>query len=158
MCIFFFSSRRRHTRCALVTGVQTCALPISMADVHADPDRLDAPLRRRPYGTWESQSWDDAMAEVGSRLAAVIEAHGPSAVAVYTGNPLAFNALGQATAGSLARGLGVRRSFSSGTQYCANKFTASEAVYGSYTIHPIPDLAGTDLCLVVGDNPRLSQS
>src|SRR3546814_6421736 len=28
ICIFF-SSRRRHTRCALVTGVQTCALPIS---------------------------------------------------------------------------------------------------------------------------------
>src|SRR3546814_3094938 len=28
---FFFSSRRRHTRCALVTGVQTCALPISKA-------------------------------------------------------------------------------------------------------------------------------
>src|SRR3546814_4934620 len=27
-CFFFFSSRRRHTRCALVTGVQTCALPI----------------------------------------------------------------------------------------------------------------------------------
>src|SRR3546814_4535967 len=31
MCLFFFSSRRRHTRCALVTGVQTCALPISGA-------------------------------------------------------------------------------------------------------------------------------
>src|SRR3546814_2144581 len=30
MCfLFFLSSRRRHTRCALVTGVQTCALPIS---------------------------------------------------------------------------------------------------------------------------------
>src|SRR3546814_5284905 len=28
MCSFCFSSRRRHTRCALVTGVQTCALPI----------------------------------------------------------------------------------------------------------------------------------
>src|SRR3546814_2590756 len=28
--LFFFSSRRRHTRCALVTGVQTCALPISL--------------------------------------------------------------------------------------------------------------------------------
>src|SRR3546814_12974358 len=28
LSIFFFSSRRRHTRCALVTGVQTCALPI----------------------------------------------------------------------------------------------------------------------------------
>src|SRR3546814_7282679 len=29
----FFSSRRRHTRCALVTGVQTCALPISVISV-----------------------------------------------------------------------------------------------------------------------------
>src|SRR3546814_6905037 len=29
--MFFFSSRRRHTRCALVTGVQTCALPILLA-------------------------------------------------------------------------------------------------------------------------------
>src|SRR3546814_1467488 len=28
LSFFFFSSRRRHTRCALVTGVQTCALPI----------------------------------------------------------------------------------------------------------------------------------
>src|SRR3546814_6025980 len=28
-CVCVFSSRRRHTRCALVTGVQTCALPIS---------------------------------------------------------------------------------------------------------------------------------
>src|SRR3546814_8832044 len=28
MVVFFFSSRRRHTSCALVTGVQTCALPI----------------------------------------------------------------------------------------------------------------------------------
>src|SRR3546814_11622020 len=34
-CIFFFSSRRRHTRCALVTGVQTCALLIS--DGRRDP-------------------------------------------------------------------------------------------------------------------------
>src|SRR3546814_5347024 len=33
-CIFF-SSRRRHTRCALVTGVQTCALPILLEDVNA---------------------------------------------------------------------------------------------------------------------------
>src|SRR3546814_5935658 len=31
MLYFCFSSRRRHTRCALVTGVQTCALPISNA-------------------------------------------------------------------------------------------------------------------------------
>src|SRR3546814_12247469 len=33
--VFFFSSIRRHTRCALVTGVQTCALPISTIAVDA---------------------------------------------------------------------------------------------------------------------------
>src|SRR3546814_3604541 len=45
---FFFSSRRRHTRCALVTGVQTCALPIfgqltagfSLGDAYRRTDRL----------------------------------------------------------------------------------------------------------------------
>src|SRR3546814_5141660 len=36
--LFFFSSRRRHTRCALVTGVQTCALPISIS-----PNPLPSP-------------------------------------------------------------------------------------------------------------------
>src|SRR3546814_9454717 len=35
LCLFFFSSRRRHTRCALVTGVQTCALPILEVDAAA---------------------------------------------------------------------------------------------------------------------------
>src|SRR3546814_9678950 len=33
---FFVSSRRRHTRCALVTGVQTCALPILQALLNPD--------------------------------------------------------------------------------------------------------------------------
>ena len=34
MSLFFFSSRRRHTRSFHVTGVQTCALPISMSSFH----------------------------------------------------------------------------------------------------------------------------
>src|SRR6184192_1119999 len=37
---FFFSRRRRHTRCRLVTGVQTCALPIFIA-FGAHPDDCD---------------------------------------------------------------------------------------------------------------------
>src|SRR3546814_8046689 len=42
--IFFCSSRRRHTRCALVTGVQTCALPIFK--VYEAGFKLDAFGRR----------------------------------------------------------------------------------------------------------------
>src|SRR3546814_668979 len=40
---FFFSSRRRHTRCALVTGVQTCALPIFLKRDADDLGRVDDP-------------------------------------------------------------------------------------------------------------------
>src|SRR3546814_7324195 len=44
MCLlFFFSSRRRHTRCALVTGVQTCALPISPKPL--TKDQIPAPVK-----------------------------------------------------------------------------------------------------------------
>src|SRR3546814_8335528 len=43
--IFFFSSRRRHTRCALGTGVQTCALPISIE--HKQRKDLALPIEPR---------------------------------------------------------------------------------------------------------------
>src|SRR3546814_4179123 len=44
--MFYFSSKRRHTRCALVTGVQTCALPICLAGNLAgfERQRFAAPL------------------------------------------------------------------------------------------------------------------
>src|SRR3546814_15911186 len=52
--LIFFSSRRRHTRCALVTGVQTCALPLPDApqDVEdliftPDPEEFTRPVVRR---------------------------------------------------------------------------------------------------------------
>src|SRR3546814_7166511 len=58
--VFFFSSRRRHTICALVTGVQTCALPISLNDrLAADAaDRRAHELRRRRWDRW----WNGALA------------------------------------------------------------------------------------------------
>src|SRR3546814_2023424 len=43
--VFFFSSRRRHTRCALVTGVQTCALPILRPDYSIRPSPEDDAVR-----------------------------------------------------------------------------------------------------------------
>src|SRR3546814_16810281 len=50
LCVlaFFFSSRRRHTRCALVTGVQTCALPISYLHVFPYSARKGTPAARMP--------------------------------------------------------------------------------------------------------------
>src|SRR3546814_3599532 len=57
--VFFFSSRRRHTRCALVTGVQTCALPISC---YLPSNGRSALTRRRGQQTMKRAS-----ASVGAR-------------------------------------------------------------------------------------------
>src|SRR3546814_6984802 len=64
----FFSSRRRHTRCALVTGVQTCALPIFVrrsyrggcelsSNTNADFPRLRVPRYTAFGGTRHERSW-----------------------------------------------------------------------------------------------------
>ena len=141
-----------------VTKGFSCHKGLAAIDVHHDPDRLDRPRLRAADGTWSDATWDHAMAHVAGRLRAIIAQHGAGAIGAYVGNPTAFNALGQLHIGALLRGLAIRRTFSSGTQDCANKFVASEAVFGSATVHPIPDLDHTDLCLIIGENPRASQA
>src|SRR3546814_6102168 len=54
---FFFSSRRRHTRCALVTGVQTCALPISSGNfANAWIRAVEYHARRLPNARLEART------------------------------------------------------------------------------------------------------
>src|SRR3546814_8162602 len=50
---FFFSSRRRHTRFALVTGVQTCALPIYQIIACVGDDPIERLVVVSPY--WDSK-------------------------------------------------------------------------------------------------------
>src|SRR3546814_1317870 len=63
MCFCFFcSSRRRHTRCALVTGVQTCALPISTGgEVGYGLPRTEAQLNARRQFMEARKEWPISM-------------------------------------------------------------------------------------------------
>src|SRR3546814_14523378 len=58
MILFFFSSRRRHTRCALVTGVQTCALPIY-------PSTYLFPAFHTPKKTMSENTLNQALRRIG---------------------------------------------------------------------------------------------
>src|SRR3546814_6974338 len=89
-----FSSRRRHTRCALVTGVQTCALPILFADLDRKAARRF--LRRQYLGAlvnFELRMVEEdveAIEEGAANLVAVLgapahPAHQP--VHAFRGNP-----------------------------------------------------------------------
>src|SRR3546814_3373294 len=65
--VFFFSSRRRHTRCALVTGVQTCALPISerLLQEGALPQDVDEAIRAFGFPMGPLQTNDMSGLDVG---------------------------------------------------------------------------------------------
>src|SRR3546814_8176137 len=79
MYCFFFSSRRRHTRCALVTGVQTCALPISPCPQHIKRQMIEwwGPVIHEFYGSTEvravaactAHEWLERPGTVGRSLA-----------------------------------------------------------------------------------------
>src|SRR3546814_19780464 len=58
---FFFSSRRRHTRCALVTGVQTCALPIFQS-AHESKSGVEAVVAIVPNNFFNAMSQNDVLA------------------------------------------------------------------------------------------------
>ena len=139
-----------------VTKGFACHKGLATLEIHRDSDRLNYPQRRTAPGKTERISWDDASSEIARRIADIQDRYGPAAMASYTGNPLAFNSLAGPAIGSFILNNGIRRNFSSGTQDCTNKFAASEAVFGSSTIHPIPDIDNTDFLLIFGANPRVS--
>jgi anaerobic selenocysteine-containing dehydrogenase len=137
-----------------------CHKGVGFDAIHNDPDRLDVPLRRRNAkgapGEFVAQDWAQTIPEIAAALKAVQQKYGNDAVAGYIGNPTAFNALGTQALTSFFLQLGCRRVFTSGTQDCSNKFAGSEAVFGTSTLHPLPDLERTRYALIFGENPKVS--
>jgi len=140
-----------------VTRGFACNKGLLALEVHRDPARLSAPQRRSADGTWVEQSWDDALDDIAARLRAVIEEHGPGAVAMYLGNPTAFNATAGPAAGLFMLQLGSDRLFTAAAQDCANKYAVAELLWGSAQVHLVPDLERTDHVLLLGTNPRISK-
>ena len=135
-----------------------CAKGTRFVDVATHPDRLLYPLRRNPDGQYERTAWPDAMRLISERLRPILDRYGPHAIGIYFGNPLAFHTMGAITMLGFMRALGTRNVFTAGSQDCNNKFAGAQILHGSPLIHPLPDLAHTDLALMLGTNPAVSQS
>ncbi len=133
-----------------------CHKGLAFMEIHKDPDRLNQPQIRDEQAELQTVSWPEAITKISHKIRQLKLTHGPSSLASYIGNPLAQNSTAGPAISSFLINNGIRKNFSSGTQDCANKFAASEAVYGSSTIHPIPDLAHTEFLLILGSNPRIS--
>lgn len=133
-----------------------CPKGIAMTDVQNDPDRVLHPLRRTPAGGFEQVTWDDALDDISRRLRRALEEHGPGSVGWYFGNPTAFSYSHAAWLQGFVQALGITHLYSAGSQDVNNRFVASKLLYGRMTTVPIPDLARTDLLLVIGANPLVS--
>jgi anaerobic selenocysteine-containing dehydrogenase len=136
-----------------------CPKGIAFEQVHNDPDRVLHPLKRRAGGgpgDFERVSWDDALADVVTRLRAIHDAHGPEAIGWYWGNPGAFSASHTLWLAAFMTLLGSPHLFTAGSQDVNSRFVASHLLYGSPLAVPIPDLARTDLLVVLGANPLVS--
>ncbi len=138
-----------------VTKGFACHKGLATLEIHNDPDRLDYP-QKKVGDDFQRISWDEAASDIAKALKSIRAKYGSEAIASYTGNPLAFNALAGPAIGSFLVKNEIRTNFSSGTQDCANKFAGSEAMFGTSTIHPIPDIERTDFLLAFGTNPRIS--
>src|SRR3546814_8571222 len=99
MWLFFFSSRRRHTRCALVTGVQTCALPI--CETHRQDARAVADAAAQGYEN--AGGWADA--DLSSTVA--VAARGQAEVTVVDADGQVLAAPATEAAQMLARMHGI---------------------------------------------------
>ncbi len=132
-----------------------CRRGVAFGELHNDPDRLRQPLRKAAKG-FEEVPWDTALDEVAQKLGRIRDAHGPQSVAVYNGNPMAFCTYGTISVPMFVAALGTRQFFTAGSQDCNNKFAASERVFGSPMMQPIPDLDNVHYLLIIGANPAVS--
>lgn len=132
-----------------------CQKGIAFSEVVNDPDRVTTPLRRTRTG-FEPVDWDEAMADIAARLAAVLREHGSGGVGWYFGNPGAFNYSYTIGLVSLLLGLPRLYLFTAGSQDVNNRFVASQLLYGSPLALPVPDVLRADLLVVIGANPVVS--
>jgi len=132
-----------------------CPKGAALRDLHEDPDRLRVPLVKRG-GVHVEATWDEAFAEIGRRLPPILAAHGRDAVAMSLGNPSAHR-FGLLLYGArLARALATKNVFSASTLDQMPKQLACGLMFGHWLSVPVPDLERTQLLVVLGANPVVS--
>ncbi|HUS31559.1 MAG TPA: molybdopterin-dependent oxidoreductase [Kofleriaceae bacterium] len=132
-----------------------CPKGAALAELHEDPDRLRAPLVKRD-GVHVEVSWDEAFAEIERRLPPILAAHGRDAAALSLGNPSAHRYGLLLYGARLARAIATTNVFSASTLDQMPKQLACGMMFGHWLSVPVPDLDRSQLLVVLGANPVVS--
>jgi anaerobic selenocysteine-containing dehydrogenase len=149
-------------RVVKITGVDedplfkgyTCVKGRQLPDQIHDPARLRTALKRGPNGTLEEIASSDALDEVAAKLQAIIDEHGPRAVASYTGTGGYQNAPSHPTAAAFHRAIGSISYYTSVTIDQPMKATAPMRM-GMWEGGP-QNFSSADVMLAIGYNPMVS--
>ncbi len=132
----------------------TCVKGRQIPDQFTDPGRIDNPLRRTADGGWEQVDSATALDEVAARLRAIIDEHGPRAVATYTGTGGYQNAPSHPVAMAFHRAIGSLSYYTSVTIDQPMKRTAAMRM-GMWEAGP-NNFNDADVLLAIGYNPMVS--
>ena len=134
-----------------------CPKGASIGQLHHDPDRIREPMVRDPEtGEWREVGWDEAFARCEELLAPVIAEHGIEAVTAYLGNPNVHSYSLSRFSGAVPGLAGMKVLWSAGTVDQWPKNLVCAQLFGGMWKIPIPDVANTDLFVVMGANPHAS--
>ena len=140
-----------------VTNGYACVKGIRFDEVQHAPDRVLHPLKRSG-DELNPTTWDAAIEEIGQRLRAIIDAHGPQSVGFYIGNPCGFSTTIPIFLNGLIGAVGTKKVFSVGSLDCNNKFRVSQELYGSPFTLTFPDIKNTQFLMMIGANPAVSHT
>ncbi|VEG39367.1 anaerobic dehydrogenase, typically selenocysteine-containing [Mycolicibacterium flavescens] len=119
------------------------------------PRRILNPMRR-VGDSYVEATWDEAIADIATRMNAAIEAGGPDAVGVYYGNPAGFSSSNVIFMNGWLDALGTQNRYAVGSVDQNAMHVVAEAMYGSMLMVPVSDVDNCDYFLLVGTNPAVS--
>ena len=132
-----------------------CPKAVALQDFHFDRDRLRHPVRRTATG-WQRISWNEAFDEVAGNLKRIHAQYGRNSTATYLGNPTVHNYGAILFAPGFLRSLHTRNRFSATSVDQLAHHLAAYLMFGHQLLLPIPDLDRTNLFLMLGANPAVS--
>jgi anaerobic selenocysteine-containing dehydrogenase len=132
-----------------------CPKAVGLQDIHYDKDRLKYPVRRTPTG-WQRIGWNEAFDEVTENLKRINAKYGRNSIAMYLGNPTVHNYGAILFAPRFIRSLHTRNRFSATSVDQLAHQLAAYLMFGHQLLLPVPDLDRTNLFLILGANPAVS--
>lgn len=132
-----------------------CPKGIALGAITNDKDRILRPLKRTEEG-FKSISWKVALKEIAEKVNHIKNLNSPNAIAYYMGT----NSVHQYAHGMFVKGfmdgLRSKQVYNAGSVDNNNKFVVQNFLYGSSITMPIPDLPKTNLLILIGTNPAVT--